>query len=173
MRLGNFPFQSRNYHWIKKKDRNDRIISGLPPMDAISLGEFYNHSKGKNTLVIVGKDAGRCVSLIELESVAQKVDWGTLNGFFKCLLWINYITVDKSKQGKGIGRELIAYAERIGECLNCHKILLDAVEMKEGFYSVNGFHRRGAKPFFENGWGKVIPMEKEVYEFKRDKCDKL
>ena len=153
MHLRDFKFGSPNYRWIQEKDKNSKFDSGMPAMDAISMSDFYNHSKEPNIMVIVGKSNRNISAVIELEYKNNQKS-----------LVVNYIKVDGKCQGQGIGSNLLDYAERLGKKLNCDKILLDAVKNRFEFYNRYGFNQNG-EPFIDKEspeWGILIPMTKDI-----------
>lgn len=63
--------------------------------------------------------------------------------------WINYLGVDPSRRGRGLGRELVSEAERLLAERGCPKVSLLVREGNDealGFYEALGYRRDAAIP---------------------------
>ena len=58
---------------------------------------------------------------------------------------IEDVVVDKEWRGKGIGKTLIDHLIGMAHLQNCYKIILDCSEENIGFYSKNGFEKKGVQ----------------------------
>ena len=85
-----------------------------------------------------------------------------LHPLAKGTLKLRQMAVAEHLQGKGVGRELVAYAERLAVQAGYRRITLHARRTAEGFYEGLGYNQTG-EPFEEVGIPHIA-MEKDFSE---------
>ncbi len=155
----------RGFSLIGKSDVRYKITSGNHSMDKITLQDFYNDSKLSDTWVVLRRQKNVPVGVIELTIHMEKVEGvPEYANMFMYVLVVELLAVDVSTQGKGIGTDLMAVAENVGQTLNAYEISLEAVEDKINFYEALGYKKIGSR-YLDPEWGYLTHMRKKIEWF--------
>jgi GNAT superfamily N-acetyltransferase len=122
--------------------------------DRTNLAEI-THYLGLGTFFVVDNEDDALASCMYLEPRGDR-------------LYLGMLAVNPSRQGTGLGRQMMAEAERRAAALGCHAIDIRIVDRRTelpAFYRALGFVETGTEPFVDPFLTKpahFIRMAKEV-----------
>lgn len=108
-------------------------------------------ARDKDNILIAAFDGERVVGCCQLEKMQEDV------------YQLRQMAVAFDYQGKGVGKQVVDYAEQIAKQKGAEKIELHARDVAKGFYQKLGYHLVGDK-YYEIGLPHYTMIKKLVHE---------
>jgi GNAT superfamily N-acetyltransferase len=136
---------------------NATVQDAVPDQDReaiVRLVVEYNNSK-------VGPSNGRALFIV-LRNEAATVSGGLSGSTSRGWLFIDHLVVPKASRGRGVGKHLVALAEREAIHRGCYNAWLNTFEFQaRGFYEKLGYACFGELPDYPPGFSRFF-MKKSL-----------